>query len=435
MYKKMLSLFAVVLCLTLLVTGCMPGQTTGKETSTSTGSGKSIDLMANVKATPWSGTPDITNQKLLSGISRFAAQLLLESVKNEGNVMISPASVFLALAMTVNGADTGTRDAMLQVLAGQDITVDEINQLSRDWMALLEKSEEKTQVNIANSIWFRDGFVPWQPFLQSNADYYNAGARSLDFADPGAPAVINGWIKDATFGLIEKMIEKIEPSTVMFLINTLYFKADWKTPFIKEKTYQQSFSTPDGSVEVDFMHTTALMNYFTDLAARGVALPYANGQFVYFAILPDGNVDPRTWLSGQDPATLFGRLGALAAQDAQTAVALALPRYEVKYDDSLVNELTAMGMGIAFNGGLADFSRLEESRSKGLYISEVKHKTAIRVDEKGTEAAAATVVVIDKNAVNSEEELIFDRPFLYGIMDMETLLPLFVGILENPTGN
>jgi serpin B len=219
----------------------------------------------------------------------------------------------------------------------------------------------------------------------------------------------------------------------MFLINTLYFKADWKTPFIKNDTWKQTFATPGGSVEVDFMHRTDNMNYFTELDARGVALPYDNGQFVYFAILPDDDTDPRAWLSRQDTASLFGRLGTLVAQDAQTAVALALPRYEVKHDDSLVNELTIMGMGIAFNGGMADFSRLNEARTKGLYISEVKHKTAIRVDEEGTEAAAATVVVIDKSAKAYDEELVFDRPFLYGIMDMETKLPLFVGILEDPT--
>ncbi|MDW7658579.1 MAG: serpin family protein [Bacillota bacterium] len=434
MYKKMFNLLAALICLTLLVTGCTAGQSTSKETSTGASNLKSIDLMANVQAIPWSGTPDIADQNLLSGISRFSAQLLLESVKNEGNIMISPASVFLALAMTVNGADTETRDAMLQVLAGQDITIDQINQLSRDWMALLEKSESKTQMSLANSIWFRDGFVPYQPFLQSNADYYKAGARNLDFSDPGAPAIINGWVKEATHDLIDKLIEKIEPSTVMFLINTLYFKADWMTPFIKNDTWKQKFATPAGSVEVDFMHRTDHMRYFADLDAKGVALPYDNEQFVYFAILPDDDVDPHTWLAQQEAASLFDRLGTMVAQDAQTAVALALPRYEVKYDDSLVNELTTLGMGIAFNGGLADFSRLNEARSKGLYISEVKHKTAIRVDEKGTEAAAATVVVIDKSAKAYDEELVFDRPFLYGIMDMETKLPLFVGILEDPTG-
>jgi serpin B len=435
MYRKKFSLLAVLICLTLLVTSCTAGQSTGKETSTGAGSGKSVDLMAGVQAAPWSESPDITDQNLLSGISRFAAQLFQESAKNEGNIMISPASVFLALAMTVNGADNETRDAMLEVLADPGITVDQINQLSRDWMALLEKSEVKTRVSIANSIWFRDGFVPWQPFLQSNADYFSAGARSLDFSDPGAPAIINGWVKEATHDLIDKLIEKIDPTTVMFLINTLYFKADWKTPFIKNDTWKQTFATPGGSVEVDFMHRTDNMNYFTELDARGVALPYDNGQFVYFAILPDDDTDPRAWLARQDTASLFSRLGTLVAQDAQTAVALALPRYEVKYDDSLVNELTTLGMGIAFNGGLADFSRLNEARSKGLYISEVKHKTAIRVDEEGTEAAAATVVVIDKSAKAYDEELVFDRPFLYGIMDMETKLPLFVGILEDPTGN
>ena len=151
--------------------------------------------------------------------------------------------------------------------------------------------------------------------------------------------------------------------------------------------------------------------------------------------MPDEKIDTRTWLNSQEPADLFGTISAMMAQKANTSVMLALPRYEVSFEDSLINELETMGMGIAFDGALADFSRLNESRTKGLFISEVKHKTVIRVDEKGTEAAAVTSVAIDESANWADIELVFDRPFIYGIMDLKTNLPLFVGILEDPTGD
>jgi serpin B len=290
-------------------------------------------------------------------------------------------------------------------------------------------------VSIVNSIWFRDGFVPYKPFLQSNADYYKAGARQLDFADEQAPDIINAWVKDATNDLIDKIIDKISPSTVMYLINAIYFKADWMTPFEKHETREQDFNTPDGTVKVDFMHRTGPMQYFVGQQVSGVSLPYHNEQFAYFAILPDEGIDPRTWLNSQDPAALLQTISAMMAQKANTTISLALPRYEVSYEDSLINELETMGMGIAFDGSEADFSRLNEARTKGLFISEVKHKTVIRVDEKGTEAAAVTSVAIDESANWADIELTFDRPFIYGIMDLKTNLPLFVGILEDPTGD
>ena len=218
----------------------------------------------------------------------------------------------------------------------------------------------------------------------------------------------------------------------MFLINTIYFKADWLTPFEKHETWPQAFSTPAGSIDTDFMHRTGQMLYFRDEKISGVSLPYANEQFAYFAVIPDVGIDLRTYLAGQDVAALFSRISTLMEQAEPADIMLALPRYKVSYETSLVKALSEMGMAVAFDGAQADFSGLNASGSKGLYISEVKHKTVISVDEKGTEAAAVTSVVIDESANWAEIELVFDRPFLYGIMDLKTGLPLFVGILENP---
>ena len=443
--------FVSLICVSLLFSSCAPAQsssqasqnTTSSASPATSGTTKSdasdpsqpaaVDLMANIQAAKWSDATDKPDPFVLKSFNRFSVALLQESIKQKktGNVMISPVSVFLALAMTLNGADGETRDAMLNVLADDGITVDMVNAASRAWISRLTKTGEKTALSIANSIWFRDGFQPYQPFLQANADFYRASARQLDFADQASADIINDWVDQETHGLIEKIIEKISPTTVMFLINTIYFKSDWQTPFEKAETRKKTFNSPSGPVDAEFMHRIAPMSYFSGDGVVGVMLPYDNGQFAYFAMLPEDSVTPREWLAAQDKAALFEKISRLMAQKANFTVQLMLPKYEAEYEDSLVDDLSTLGMDIAF-GGAADFSRLNAQRAKGLYISEVKHKTFIKVDEKGTEAAAATSVAIDESLPASDIQLTFDQPFIYGIMDWETGTPLFVGILENP---
>lgn len=346
--------------------------------------------------------------------------------------MISPASVYLALAMTLNGADTTTRDAMLATLAAHGLTVEAVNRAARSWITGLNRAGEGTTVSITNSIWFDQDFVPFQPFLQANADYFSAAAHKLDFKDPKTLDVINDWVSQATNGRIEQIIDQIRPDSVMFLINAIYFLADWESPFEKSGTRPQVFLAPEGEVEVDFMHRTGAMNFYQMDRATGIGLPYKDGRFAFFAVLPDEGLDARAWLAGQDPARLFGEITAALNQD-PLEVDLALPKFESRYEDSLLNELSQLGMEIAFQPDQADFSQMIDSHEKILYIGEVKHKSFVRVDEKGTEAAAATSVEMRVTSMPySEHQIVFDRPFVYGIMDLETGLPLFAGILEKP---
>ncbi len=422
--KHRFSIFMMVLvCLSLAFTGC----------ASTAGTGKAANLMANVHAAEQPVSPTLPNEAISKGINRFSAALFQESAANKGNVMISPASVYLALAMTLNGADGETKEAMLKVLADQGMTVEMLNKASRDWITLLNKTGEKTTLAVANSIWFDQDFTPYQPFLQSNADYFAADAHKLDFKDKGTPNIINAWVKDATRGTIEKIIESINSDVVMYLINTVYFKSDWQTPFEKKDTHDRAFKTPDGSIKTAFLHCTGQMAYLSGNEATGVALPYDDGQFAYFALLPDGEMTPREWLAKQAQASLFDNIAGMMAQKTNLTVELAMPKFEARYEDSLLNELGQLGMEIAFDPNRADFSQMNEQHTKNLYISEVKHKTFIRVDEKGTEASAATSVEEGITCIPlSNKQLIFDRPFLYGIMDLKTGMPLFAGIMENP---
>ena len=422
--KVRLSMALIALtCLSLVFAGCKSLDVTGMKG----------DLMVGVQAAQRPSLPALPNPAIHQAINRFSAALFHASADNKGNVMISPASVYLALAMTMNGADGETKAAMLKVLAEQGLTVDMINQASRDWMTLLSPTGSRTTLQIANSIWFDQNFTPYQPFLQSNADHFGANAYKLDFKDSSSPAVINAWVKQATNGTIDQIVGSIDQAVVMYLINAIYFKSDWQTPFAKNDTRNQTFNTPNGAIETPFLHRTGPMGYFAGHDATGVALPYDDGQFAYFALLPDGQVTPRDWLAKQDQAALFDTIAGMMAQQTDISVELAMPKFESRYEDSLLNELTQLGMGIAFDPNQADFSQMNALHTKDLYISEVKHKTFVQVDEKGTEAAAVTSVEVSLTSMPmSDRQLTFDRPFLYGIMDVKTGVPIFVGIMENP---
>ncbi|HHY41151.1 MAG TPA: serine proteinase inhibitor [Syntrophaceticus sp.] len=419
MKHKVFNCLIIFICLSLAFSGCAS-------------QGGAADLMADIKPSQHPNSPAQIDKTIKKEINAFSADLFKKSAEKEGNIMISPASVYLALAMALNGADGETKTAMLDVLADQGLTVDMINNACRSWIALLEKTDSKTKLKIANSIWFDQEFTPYKPFLQKNADYFAADVKRLNFKDRNTPNIINNWVKEATHNTIDKIVDSIDPDVVIYLINAVYFKSDWQKEFNKNNTRDRTFNTPDGTIKTPFMHRLDRMTYFSINKATGIALPYADQKFAYFALLPDKEMTPREWLAEQDQS-LFDDLARLMAKKPKFTVQLAMPKFEAHYEDSLLNELTEMGMGIAFDPDQADFSQMNEQHTKDLYISEVKHKTYISVDEKGTEASAATSVEVRVTSTHQfDKELILDRPFIYGVMDLQTGMPLFVGIMENP---
>lgn len=414
MKRLRVSLFALLTGLSLLLAGCSGAV--------------SLDLMAGVEAAEWPGTPEAPPAAFADALRTFSWNILRESTANEGNLLVSPASIYLALAMTLNGADGTTREAMLAALASDDLTVEALDAACRDWMTRMGRTEADPVMTIANSIWLREGFVADQAFLQANADFFAAGARALDFSKQEALDTINGWVLDATRGKIDKILERIGPAAVMYLVNAIHFKADWKTPFIKNYTADGSFAAPAGSVTVPFMHHTGPMAFVELDGARGVLLDYEDPRFAFLALLPPDGQDPRQW-AGTASGTW---LASLLASARTTGIDLSLPQFETAYSDSLLDEMDRLGMGVAFGAG-ADFSRMTPERSRDLFISEIKHKTFCAINETGTEAAAATLVEISKTAPGPAEVVLdVDRPFLYGILDIESGIPIFLGIMENP---
>lgn len=333
--------------------------------------------------------------------------------------------------MTANGANGETLNAFINGLGKYGLTLDELNKAYKAYSDNLTKKRGSTVLNIANSIWFRDDFTPKAEFLQNNADYFGAGARKLDFNDKESANVINNWVKDNTNGKIDKIIEEIDPADVMHLVNTLYFNAKWEKPFdIGHKASTGNFYLSNGNTQTaTFMHLTDQMEYISSQKAAAVLLPYDDGRFAFLCILPDDDIKLNEYIKTLDERTI----PELLSRKRHTEIAVTLPKFKTSGDFELKDALKNMGLGIAFDGSRADFSKMGNA-SENLLISSVKHKTFLQVDELGTEASAATDVAVMKASVVNEptQTIVFNHPFIYAIVDAQTNLPLFLGTMENP---
>lgn len=389
------------------------------------------DLMKGVEPKAESLKAEKMDDKLNLAIMNFTWNMFKESSLNEGNIMVSSPSIYYALAMTLNGAEGDTKAAMQKSLAAQELTIDDINIGLRDWLRSMTTDDSKSKLSVANSIWLRKGFEADREFLQRNADYYNASLKSLDFNKKSSVAVINKWVKDETEGKIDKIVDNISNNTMMYLINAIYFKSDWEEQFSANNTFSMNFNAPNGKVNAKFMNRKGEIEHLNANKITGVKLPYANERYAFFGLLPEEGQTPREFINN----LTVSELRAVLNSGVKEGLELSMPKFEARYEDSLKNELSKIGMEIAFDPGYADFSLMKKNRDKDLFINEVKHKTFIKVDEKGTEAAAVTSVEMAETALVTNEipKIVFDRPFIYGIIDTETGIPLFIGIMENPS--
>lgn len=382
---------------------------------------------------PQNMTNEYSNEELKKSYLNFSWDLFKQSSENPGNIMVSPLSVYAALSMTQNGAEGQTKTDMKNTLKAGEIPEDELNKGLKEWMNDLNSNVEGIDLTVANSIWYRKGFEADEEFLKKNNDYYSAASlKNLDFNDKKAPDTINEWVKDATNGTIDKIIDQINDDMMIYLINAVYFKGDWKDPFSSNNTYKQPFNSPERTENMDFMHRRGDMSYLSSDGTEGVLLPYVGEKFALIALLPPEGETPREMIDNFSA----NKIWKLIKNKEDKTINLSMPKFESNYENSLIEELSNMGMETAFDPNNADFSLMQKSRDKDLCISDVKHKTFIKVDEKGTEASAVTSIGIGATSAPMQiQELTFDRPFIYGIVDLENGLPLFIGIMENPNEN
>lgn len=374
---------------------------------------------------------DLTSEQiaLIESGNSFAFDIFRKVVENEEesvNIMISPLSISYALSMTLNGANGATQDSMLKALRVSGITPEEINNSYQKLTEALLSVDKRVLMTIANSVWTREGFPVKEAFIDILETYYDAESKQFDISDPEAHVIINQWIEDNTNGLIKEMLDKLEPDVVMLLINAIYFKGIWKYQFVEDDTEQKPFyKTNDESVDVPMMSQEADFPVYRGDNFTMAELPYGQGNFVMDIILPDD-------YDGIDrilPLVTESSFNNWISQVQETEVDLYLPRFKYGFKKKLKDILSDMGMGLAFSG-CADFTNIADTN---LNIQDVIHQTFIETNEEGTEAAAATVVIIELTSVPSGP-LVFnaDHPFIYIIRETTTNSVIFMGIVNDP---
>ena len=368
--------------------------------------------------------------RVLESSNDFAMALLRETVLAEPaapNVFLSPLSASMALGMTMNGAGGETWTQMRDVLGFDGLQDEQINAAYRGLIDLLLGLDASVEVGLGNSIWTRVGYPVLDRFYGTARTYFDADVAELDFLHPEAPAVINAWVEDETHGRIEEMVETIDPRTVMILLNAIYFKGDWRHRFDPRNTTTAAFSLAGGgTASVPLMRRAGAFRTFAADGAHGVEMAYGRGAFTAVAVLPPHGRSARDLALGLDAGTWREWMTRLDAAEPEEVV-VSFPRFELEYEQVLDETLQALGMTDAF-GDAADFSRLVAGG--GVLIDEVRQKTFLRVDEEGTEAAAATSVTIRET---SASELRFDRPFLFAIRERISGTILFIGTIGDPT--
>ena len=393
--------------------------------------GSSEDLMKGVPAKAVDVLPDMDAGA--AAAADFGVRLFKTSMEEGKNTLISPLSVLYALAMTANGADGETLVQMEQVL-GMD--VENLNSYMLAYLDLLPESKDY-KMSLANSIWFKDDpdFIVEQSFLQTNADYYGAGAYKAAF-DESTRNDINNWVKEHTDGMIPEILDEIPDEAIMYLVNALAFDAKWADEYEEHQIREGPFTMEDGTrQDVDMMHSEEY-TYLVDDLATGFIKYYKDRKYAFVAMLPNEGVSVSQYVD-----SLTGEhLRELLNTPQDLTVFASIPKFETEYDIEMSEVLQEMGMTDAFDWQIADFSKLGTYNVDGMNIciNRVLHKTFISVTEQGTRAGAATAVeMVAEGAMEIVEfkEVVLDRPFVYMLIDCETNLPFFIGTMMNVNGD
>lgn len=366
--------------------------------------------------------------RIVEGSNTFAWGLLREAGRGHAgdNVFVSPLSVSMALGLTANGARGTTAEEIRAALGHGGMTQDEVNASFRGLKDLLPGLDRGVEMQVANSVWYRQGFAVEASFLDATARWFDADAAALDFADPAAKDRINAWVKAETRGRIPSIVERIEGGHVMFLVNAVYFKAPWTTRFDRARSYDGQFRRGDGSaVPARFMSIRE--GRFPFVRGQGFSaadLPYGNGAFAMTVVVPDHGVEVGDVAERLDAAAWRALVGSMR----ESEIAVVLPRLKLEWRSDLKPALQALGIRQAFGG--ADFSGISASHGHLLEVSEVLHRTFLEVNEEGTEAAAATSVGV--KLVSLPPGIYADRPFLLAIRERSSGAILFLGRIEEP---
>ncbi len=401
---------ALLLCLTLLLTlaGC------------------------GVKVEAQSLTEDILPDKSISTLLvdenfktaqlDFSVGLFGELYKGE-NLLISPLSVTGCLAMAGMGARGDTLLEFTDLYGG--LSPQQLAYYMPDYRRILESDSLKT----ANSAWYKNitEAQPAKPYLQEVVNYFDAQLYTVPF-DKETVNQVNAWVEDATDGKIDKIVNRFDPNTLIYLVNALSFEEDWDVVYKKNNIRRGDFTNISGKVtQADMMYSDESV-YLEDENTTGFLKPYEGGKFAFAALLPDKEINLEDYIKNLSAKKLKGLLDGRE----NLPVKAALPKFSAEYSAELKEPLSDMGLTTAF-GGKADFSAMSRFGEPDLFIGSVLHKTYISVDSKGTKAGAVTSIAVNRKSAPDEgdKQVILDRPFIYMIIDTQTNLPVFIGTLCN----
>lgn len=370
---------------------------------------------------------------LAAANTRFSLKLFKELAGNSAeNIFLSPASVSLCLAMIYNGAAGETARAMAETLELQGMSLEEINRAYADLRSILLNPDPEVELDIANSLWARQGEPFKDDFLNRNKQYYHAAVEELDFDRPEAADTINGWVQEQTRGKIKEIVEKpISPDTIMFVMNAIYFKGSWTDKFDPKTTREIPFHTAGGSVKNHpVMFRYGEYRYLEERDFQAVSLPYGKGGRVsMYVFLPREGLPLQDFFGQMNEASWEAWMNSFLVMEGD----LGLPRFSFEYEVSLNGALKALGMEAAFDSSRADFSGMyPATTSQNVYLSEVKHKTFINVNEEGSEAAAVTSGEMRVTSMPQTFIMTVDRPFCFAIRDNLTGSILFIGSVADP---
>lgn len=372
-----------------------------------------------------------TEKEMAAQQGDFASTLSLELCRQLGgekmdNWLVSPFSLQYALGMLSNGANRETREEILHALGLSQYSQEEVNAYFKKLIEGLHTVNSAITVKTANSVWGNAGVPLKEDFQKMNIENYSAMVSQLDFSDPSAVDQINAWCNQTTEGLIPSILEEVNPTATVYLLNSLYFKARWESEFAPEKTQEGYFNTSSGKVvKADFMQTQRMAAYVENEWFTSTSLSYQNDSYVMRLILPQPEISIDQVLQALSESD-----GNLWKNVILADINLKMPRFTLENKMDLIPALQALGMKKAFTNE-ADFSSMSDIAT---YISLVQQATRLKVDEEGSEGAAVTVIEGDLMSPLPEEKVDFflDRPFLFQIIESSTGTVLFMGQVGLP---
>ena len=377
----------------------------------------------------------VNQQNLSVAYNKFGCLLFNEVFESGKNCFVSPISISLALAMTYNGAENKTKEEMASVLNISDFEISAFNKENEKIITLLTSNKDSLKLSIANSLWAKKEEPFKKPFLNIARTFYQAEIENVNFLAPETVLRINDWVEKKTQDKIKNLLSKndVNRDTLLVLINAIYFKGEWKEAFKEPLTKDRDFYFSDGTVKkIPLMSKSGVFLYFGSTEYQAVQLPYSDEKLKMVIFLPGKDSSLKKFLENFSEEKLKKMMAKFRKENGT----VLMPRFKMEFEIELKKVLSKLGMPTAFNRRTANFRKMCELKpDENISIDKVKHKAFIEVNEKGTEAAAATAITMIKTTSMSPRrafQMNINRPFFFTIFDSESRAILFMGTVEKP---